>query len=247
MTADLRHGRWQDVLADVTCDTVIVDPPYGQRTHEWSRIVNNRQADDCDRAPIDYVHWTAADVGEFVTRWSSSRCWVVAMTSHDLVPHWMNAFDEHGMYSFPPLGIVITGMGVRMGADGPASWTLHLCVGRRKARKLSTAPGAKGIWRALPGGYTGPATPSMAGGRGKPAWLIEALVRDYSDPGMTVCDPCAGWGGTLTAARKLGRHAIGAEMDRAAYEVAARTLRGEDPRPDQHQTDLFDLINLRGA
>ena len=29
---DLRLGRWQDVLADVTtCDAVICDPPYSAR------------------------------------------------------------------------------------------------------------------------------------------------------------------------------------------------------------------------
>jgi hypothetical protein len=209
VTAEIRHGRYQDVLADVECDTVIVDPPYGQRTHEWSRIVNNRQADDCEREPIDYAHWTSYDVSAFVSRWASSRCWIVAMTSHDLVP-------------------------LCMGADGPASWTLHLMVARRK-RKMQ---GSK-VWRSLPGGYTGPATPGMAGGRGKPAWLIEALVRDYSDPGMTVCDPCAGWGSTLIAARKLGRNAIGAEMDREAYEIAERTLRGEEARPRVEQPSLF--------
>jgi hypothetical protein len=234
VTAEIRHGRYQDVLADVECDTVIVDPPYGQRTHEWSRIVNNRQADDCEREPIDYAHWTSYDVSAFVSRWASSRCWIVAMTSHDLVPLWMEAFDKNDLYSFPPLGILISGMGVRMGADGPASWTLHLMVARRK-RKMQ---GSK-VWRSLPGGYTGPATPGMAGGRGKPAWLIEALVRDYSDPGMTVCDPCAGWGSTLIAARKLGRNAIGAEMDREAYEIAERTLRGEEARPRVEQPSLF--------
>ncbi len=31
--AEVRLGRWQDVLADVSAGTVICDPPYGQRTH----------------------------------------------------------------------------------------------------------------------------------------------------------------------------------------------------------------------
>ena len=34
MSADLRLGRWQDVLQDVTCDALIVDAPYSERTHD---------------------------------------------------------------------------------------------------------------------------------------------------------------------------------------------------------------------
>lgn len=34
MSADLRLGRWQDVLADVECDALICDPPYSARTHK---------------------------------------------------------------------------------------------------------------------------------------------------------------------------------------------------------------------
>lgn len=233
---DLRHGRWQDVLADVTCDAVITDTPYGQRTHEWSRIVNHRQADDSVRTAIDYPHWTAADVDAFVSSWAPrTACWIVAMTSHDLVPAWMTSYDAAGLYSFPPLGIVVSGMGVRMGADGPASWTLHLCVARQKRKMAGSA-----VWRSLPGGYTGAASPTMAGGRGKPSWLVEALVRDYSDPGMLVCDPCAGWGSTLVAAQMLGRRAIGAEVDPDAYAIAARRVRGDEARPSVHQPGLFD-------
>lgn len=33
MTAEIRFGRYQDALADITCDTVIVDAPYGARVH----------------------------------------------------------------------------------------------------------------------------------------------------------------------------------------------------------------------
>lgn len=35
-SADIRLGRWQDVLTDVECDALICDPPYSARTHEAS-------------------------------------------------------------------------------------------------------------------------------------------------------------------------------------------------------------------
>jgi site-specific DNA-methyltransferase (adenine-specific) len=251
VSAEVRLGRWQDVLADVAPHAVIVDPPYGQRTHEWSRIVNDRQEDDCDRSPIDYAHWTPADVDGFVRSWAArTSCWIVAMTSHDLVPHWMDSYDGAGWYSFPPIAAVISGMSVRMGADGPASWTIHICVARRKAKRLGAG---SSVWRSLPGGYTGPAASTMSGGRGKPAWLLDALVRDYSDPGMTIVDPCAGWGSTLVAARNAGRNAIGAEMDPAAFERCQHALSGDmaayaraaprrERETDPDRPGLFDAI-----
>jgi hypothetical protein len=137
------------------------------------------------REPISYPFWTEADITAFVDSWAPrTSCWIVSITDDVLAPLWRAAYAAADMQTFATVGIVISGMGVRMAADGPASWTLHLCVARRRGF-LTTVPGSESkIWRSLPGGYTGPATPDMAGGRGKPRWLLDALVRDYSDPGM---------------------------------------------------------------
>ena len=246
MSAIVHLGRWQDTIPNVECDAVISDPPYGQRTHE--RALG---ADD-DRTTIDYAHWTPADVAAFVGSWAPrTRRWIVGMTSHDLIPSWEGAFAAAGWQSFAPLGIVITGMGVRIQGDGPASWTIHLVVARR--RGYLAADGK--IWRSLPGGYTGPATPDMAGGRGKPRWLLDALVRDYSDEGHTIVDPFAGWGSTLVAARNAGRIAIGSEVDPDAHarcqaaiagDMRAYTRLGKRParEPDPARPGLFDAVEV---
>jgi hypothetical protein len=226
-------GRWEDVLADVECDAIITDPPYGERTHAGA-LDEEDGNDGADREAVIYQHWTAADVDAFVASWAPRvRCWMACLTSDDLVHAYQAAYERAGLQTFADVGVVISGMGVRIQGDGPASWTLHLCVARRRALRLSTAPNAKGIWRSLPGGYHGPATPEMAGGRGKPRWLCEAIVRDYSDPGMVVCDPCAGWGNILTAARSLNRRIIGAEMDPGAHAKAQGRLDGH------WQPDMF--------
>ena len=68
---------------------------------------------------------------------------------------------------------------------------------------------------------------------------MEALVGDYTRPGDLVCDPTAGFGVTLSAALKMGRTAIGSEMDVEAFDVASRTLAGLDPRPRIEQPGLF--------
>ena len=81
---DLRLGDWHDVLADVECDALIVDPPYGERTHvghDASAVGHDASAaghhgeghDGADRKALDYGYWTERDVVEFVKYWSP-RC-----------------------------------------------------------------------------------------------------------------------------------------------------------------------------
>jgi hypothetical protein len=53
---------------------------------------------------------------------------------------------------------------------------------------------------------------------------MRALVRDYSRPGDLVCDPCAGAGTTLVAAKMSGRRFIGSDIDAAHVAIAQRRL-----------------------
>ena len=78
MNADLRFGRWQDVLADEVCDSLIADPPYGERTHAGHNVLVDRlhgpTSDDESvhgfEAELDYTHWTRDDVHAYVEHWS---------------------------------------------------------------------------------------------------------------------------------------------------------------------------------
>jgi len=218
---DLRYGRWESALAGERCDTIITDPPYGERTHKGAKTTADlTKAGD----GIRYDHWTAKEVSAFVESWAPrTRRWIVAMTSHDLIPAWEAAFSKNRLYGFAPVPAILVGMGVRVCGDGPSSWGIYIMAARHTAKAAMKYHGQPegAMWRALPGGYCEAAnTGKSGGGRGKPSWLTHALVRDYSNPGDLVCDPMAGWGATLTAAAALNRRAIGAEMDREAYEIA---------------------------
>lgn len=229
---DLYAGRWQDALAGVAkWGAVITDPPYGSRTHEGDvadlgLTDESRGGDGCARTKIDYACWTADHVHEFVRSVAPrTERFIVPMTSHDLLPAWEAAYKEANFYAFAPIAIIIDGGGVRVLADGPANWTIHLPVARRKAKHLGDKEGS--IWRSLPGGYHGSLGEFQGGGRGKPPWLIDALVRHYSDPGHTICDPFVGYGQTLVSARNAGRNAIGSEMDPAVHRLAELYLAGD--------------------
>lgn len=215
---ELRLGRWQDVAADVTADVVICDPPYGARTHTGAAA--GAREDDASSAAIapSYASWTAADVLEFVTSWSPrTRGWMVALTSHDLVPAWEAAYASVGRYCFKPVPCVMRGMSVRLCGDGPSSWSVDAVVARPATVEFSR-------WGTLDGAYVGPRGSESGGGRGKPDWLMQALIRDYSRPGDLIVDPFAGWGSTLIAARALGRRSIGIDVDAEALDECRRRL-----------------------
>lgn len=229
---ELRLGRWQDVFSDVTehtpVDAVICDPPYGQRTHDAPTRTNRSDGSPLDEGlRPDYVAWTSDDVHEFVREWSPfCRGWMVSLTSHDLIPTWQDAYEEAGRYGFAPVPCVMRGMSVRLRGDGPSSWAVYAMVARPRNDEFVN-------WGTLDGAYVGPRGAESGGGRGKPDWLMNAIVRDYTRPGDRIADPFAGWGSTLAAAVANGRTAIGSEMDLDAYKEATRRL------SRMHQVDLF--------
>jgi len=230
---DLRCGRWQDVLADVEVDAEISDPPYGARVHSF--VVDER-ADGTSSAGLrpEYEAWTAADVHEYVsTRSPRVRGWMVSLTSHDLIPAWEDAHRAAGRLCFAPVVCVMRGMSFRKQGDGPASWATYAMAARPRAKRFM------GGW-ACAGAHVGPASSEAGGGRGKPLWLMSALVRDYTRPGDVVCDPFAGHGTTLAAALSLGRRALGAEVDPIAFAEAQRRL----ARP--LQVDMFSGVAPQG-
>jgi site-specific DNA-methyltransferase (adenine-specific) len=218
---EIRLGRWQDALRDVVADALIFDAPYSARTHA-SKARRKDGSSVAGSAPA-YDYMTPDDVHAFVRAWSP-RCrgWMVSVTDDVLAPVWRDAYRAVGRYAFAAVPCVITGMTCRMRGDGPSSWAIYAMVSRPATRDAAS-------WGTLPGAYTGPRQQGAKGGRGKPQWLLDALVRDYTRTGDTVVDPFAGWASTLTAAVRQRREAIGAECDRVAYRKAVSELRGLAP------------------
>lgn len=246
-------GRYQDVLPRLTklrseptddmgarielpfvCDSAIFDPPYGVRTHAGARTTK-----DLEQEGITYEPWDRSDVRDAVGLVAPvTRRWFCAMTSHDLIPDWEQAFEDlGGWFYFAPIPCVIPGMTVRQVGDGPASWTCYLFVARSSSRERMANPESNGtaLWRALPGAYVVPRQHADQGGDGrrKPRWLMDAIVRDYSNRGDTVLDVTCGEGTTVLSALGLKREAIGIEM----LEDVAQKARERTGGMVQH--DLF--------
>lgn len=222
---ELRGGRWQDELADVEVAACIFDAPYSPRTHDSDA----KRSDGSDAAGLrpTYSSFGESEIREFCEEWSE-RClgWMVSITDSELAPIWRAEMERTDRLTFAPVPCVMRGMTVRLTGDGPSSWAVYAIVGRPRSKQFAT-------WGTLPGAYTGARGSEAGGGRGKPDWLMSALVRDYSRPGDLICDPFAGWGSTLAAAVSNNRRAIGSEMDADAFNEAVRRL----SRPTQ--VDLF--------
>ena len=223
MSWDLRCGPWQDTLAGVECDALIVDAPYSARTHGGHNLAIDHGAADnarkgTGRRRIDYDCWDWREIDRFVEEWSHrTRGWFVTITDHVSAPTWAESLESCGRYVFAPIPWVASGGGVRLSGDGPASWTCWIVVARPRDRRFMG-------WGALPGAYLIKKDRGSHIG-GKPAALMRALVRDYTRPGDLVCDPCAGGGTTLLAAVQEGRRAIGSELDPETHAKAVERLK----------------------
>ena len=194
-------------------DALIVDAPYSAKTHSSYDSIATRTG----RCEINYAPWTEGYVNEFVALWSPlTSGWLVTITDHELMPIWSRALLNAGRYVFAPLPLVELGSRVRLNGDGPSSWTCWIVVARPRTPKFVK-------WGTLPGAYVqGSETKAVIGG--KPLQSMRALVRDYSRPGELVCDPCAGAGTTLLAAKLEDRAWIGCDIDENHTRIARGRL-----------------------
>jgi hypothetical protein len=58
----------------------------------------------------------------------------------------------------------------------------------------------------------------------QPVENIEDLVKNFSDPGNLICDPCAGSGTTALACRSLSRRFVGSDTDEDCVAMAQKRL-----------------------
>jgi site-specific DNA-methyltransferase (adenine-specific) len=218
--ASVYCADWRALLDVVPeCDAVIVDAPYSERCHSGHRAATGLVM----RRDLAYSAWGPADVAAFVSAWSP-RCsgWFVTITDHVLLPAWEQELAGRGRYVFSPLAFVEPGSRVRLVGDGPSQWSTWIVVARPRSRGFLA-------WGALPGAYVlpgghGPGERNREVVGGKPLWLMERLVEDYTRPGALVVDPCCGAGTTLVAAQRTGRRAIGGDAMREHAEIAAKRI-----------------------
>lgn len=95
-------------------------------------------------------------------------------------------------------------------------------------RRFSAAE--RDVWREKPINWTSPKKLHQAQ---KPLALTERMIGNSSREGELVLDTFFGSGTVLLAAKRLGRRAIGVEIDEAYCELAAKRLESEEGFSDE--------------
>ena len=218
---DLRLGRWQDVLADVTtCDAVICDPPYSARTHEGQRTGSSIR-----KPTIGYDGITETDARWLSVEWCGrAKSWAIMFCDHTAFRWHEQAWADRDWLTFAPL-FVKQNPPPRYSGDGPAFALEFILAARRRSGTIK--PGSLPAYYEFDCGGDR-ATRTVAGA--KPLGLMQAIIRDYTRPGDLVVDPFCGGGTTALACAIEGRRCITSEMDPVTFEKArARLSRGFTP------------------
>jgi site-specific DNA-methyltransferase (adenine-specific) len=207
------HGNCLEPIDDLTANTLVTDPPYGiglSRRARYSRIPER----------VSYLSHT--DTPEFVlsaviplVTALVARCERAAVTPGKAM---MFAYPEPthvGAFYFPA--------GAERSAWGFNCWQPVFFYGKDPylARGLGGRPDSVEI--VQPGrGDTGdhPCPKTIEQMR----WLVNRVSVDAGD---IILDPFMGSGTTLRAAKDLGRHAIGIEIEERYCEIAAKRMAQE--------------------
>lgn len=242
--AQVYHASWRELL-DVlprredgtVCDALIVDAPYSERVHAGhdsgvhdGDVYQGRRSKgtaSSGRRKLSYSSWGTEEVDAFVDGWAPRTSgWLASITDHVLAPSWAAALERSGRYVFAPIAFTEPGSRVRLSGDGPSSWTTWIVVARPRNRDFQR-------WGTLPGAYVLPPGHSerMQVVGGKPLWLMERLVEDYSRPGDLVIDPCAGAFTAGRACQLTGRRFVGGDAMLEHAEIGARRLSLPVQRP----------------
>ncbi len=213
-------------LADKSVDHVITDPPYSEALYSRTRtnrgradlrtpndVRNARELADLRIGAIDPIlDQVAAQIRRVAKRW------IVVFHDVEIGDRWRAELTAE---------YIRTGAWVKtdpmpqVSGDRPAQGFEPCTIAHAKPRGRMrwNGGGRAAVWTFGREQSNRPDHPCP-----KPLDLMEALVRDFTDPGETILDPFAGSGTTLVAAKRLGRSAIGWERDPKYHAIATKRI-----------------------
>lgn len=219
-------GDARDVIPTLgRVDHVITDPPYDERTHTHARRASAKRyptSKGFEEIPIDFA---PLDVAGFVPLLLGvSARWIVAFCSLEMLGEYQRVskggWVRAGFWRRTDGAPQFTGD--RPGQPGEGLAIMH----HVRARKRWNGRGGPAFWEY------GVERVDRVHPTQKPEALLCALVSDFTEPGEVVLDPFAGSGTTLVACKRLGRKAIGIEINEADCRAAVKRLK-------QGALDLF--------
>lgn len=244
INADCLGSDGMPSLLARSVDVVISDPPYSEHVHSKSmratvNVVSKRAPKPGDRiaeprdlgfAPLTQdVMEAAADQFERL-----ARRWVLVFCDVESSHLWAGALRSAGLQYIRTMAWQKLGAAPQFTGDRPGTAFEAIVVAHRPGKKQWNGGGKLG-WYAVPTAQDRgdhPGLDERMHTAQKPAALMEALARDFTNPGETILDAFAGSGTTLLAALRLGRHSIGYEKNAVEHAKALLRLQGEKQLPD---------------
>lgn len=233
MSCDLRLANCFDPIAGMNAlppksvDVIITDPPYSEHVHEYGRrgaagpkSVGVPRAEISTRRELGFEHLTQADIVRAAGLFAQlARRWVLVFCDVESSQLWAWALELGGDLQYVrTMAWQRLGTQPQFSGDRPAVAFDAIVVAHPPGRKRWNGGGQ-------PGWYPFPLARERTHTTQKPVALMQALVRDFTEPGDLVLDPFAGSGSTAVAALTMGRSFVGWESAPRWHRVAARRLR----------------------
>ena len=223
------HGDCRMFLPQLSpVDHVLTDPPYSEHVHGKSmRGADGWKGDISETRDLGFDALTPQLLGR-VARWCSwnVRRWVGVFSDVESTHLWREALAVEEMEYVRTAFWHKVGGAPQFTGDRPAVACEAITLCHPQGRKRWNGGGKAGIYSVpivLNRGAS--ATEYRCHTTQKPEELMAQLVADFSDLGELILDPFMGSGTTLVAAKRLGRKAIGIELNEQYCETAAQRLR----------------------
>ena len=202
----------------------ISDPTYEQIMHQAKASASARKLridGGAQIKPLDFDGIDAIRTPFTAQAASITDGWFIAFCSPEGVARWADDINPSPMkykracvWVKPDCAPQMNGQGPAMGAEN------FVCAWAGKGFARWNAGGKRGV-------YTHLVNPPDRDGRHpteKPWRLMAEILVDFTGPDDVVLDPFMGSGSTLVAAAKLGRKAIGIELNPAYFDVACERV-----------------------
>jgi len=225
------HGDCREILPQIAqVDHVITDPPYGQRVYDNAKGLQRAEMtqDEQRRRGHSLMQMADGAIGSIdgmvdalgVEFGRIARRWVVVFSDVEMCFRWRASVEAGG------LRYVRTGAWVKpdampqMTGDRPAVGFEPCTIAHAKGKMRWNGGGRQAVWiYNTAKGSDRPDHPCP-----KPESLMCEIVQQFTDLGELILDPFMGSGTTLVAAKRLGRKAIGIELQEQYCEIAAKRL-----------------------